>query len=235
MVELSDFLGHILKEITRARVQADFEAIKTAHLYVSKKDGLLKNFPIPRMRLPNIEITMPVAITDVPEGNVEKTNPDLLSQSVVSDLTELFAKKNIEMDTTEIEKIIKEDEFLSKGYFTATSIDILSAKIENLLKTTGQINTSSQDGLKQLVSLIRKQLIKTFNNLPKKPLGIAINPNTSVIKEYNKSPGQEGANVMYIKMCITEDALVMDLKEPSKTDSTHPSKIKPIIKRLSPE
>jgi hypothetical protein len=88
MAELSDFLGHILEEITRARVQADVEAIRTAKMYVSEEDGLLKNFAIPRMRLPNIEITAPVVITDVPEGYVEKTDPNLLSQSVASDLKE---------------------------------------------------------------------------------------------------------------------------------------------------
>lgn len=235
MVELSDFLGHLLKEITRARVQADMEAIKTAQMYAAEKNGLLKNFAIPRMRLPNVEITIPIAITDIPQGHVEKVEPNLLNQLVVHDLKELITKKEIKIDTAQITKIIEEDEFLSKGYLTATSIETFCTKMDNQIKATEPKIRTSQDTHKQVVSLIRKQLIKTFNKLPKKPLGIAINPNTSAIKEFNKSNTQGEANVMYLKMSITEEALEIDFKEPPQSDSNVQAKTKPLIKRLSPE
>ena len=235
MAELSDFMGHILEEITRALVRADIEAIRTARMYVSGEDGLLKNFAIPRMRLPNIEITAPLVITDVPEGYVEKTDPDLLSQSVAIDVKEILATKKININITEIIKIIKEDEFLSKGYLNETSVDTLSIKIGDRVKRTERKTTNSADVHKRVVSLIREQLIKTFNMLPRKPLGIGINPKTSVIKEFNQAAGQGGANVLYLKMSVTEEALEIDFKDPSEPVPADQPKTKPIIKRLSPE
>jgi hypothetical protein len=130
--------------------------------------------------------------------------------------------------------IIKEDEFLSKGCLNETSVDTLSIKIGNQIKGTELKLTSSANVHKQVVSLIREQLIKTFNILPRKPLGIGINPKTSVIKEFNQATGQGGANVLYFKMSITEEALEIDFKDPSEPVPDLP-KTQPIIKRLSPE
>ncbi|MGB8217962.1 MAG: hypothetical protein WCE94_11745 [Candidatus Methanoperedens sp.] len=230
MADLSDFLGHILEEITRARVQADSAAIRTAKLYASDKDGFLKHFPVPRMRLPNIEITAPVVIIDIPEGYMEKTDPNLLSQSVADDVLKILTKKKISLDIAEITNIIKEDESLSKGYLSETSADVLSGKIGTQIKTMATKTISSADVHKKVVSLIHDQIFKTFQLLPRKPMGIVINAKTSAIKELSQTAGQ-GANVVYFKMSITEDAMEIELKDPSEPVSDGQSN----IKRLIPE
>jgi hypothetical protein len=230
MAEFSDFLGHILEEITRARVQADFAAIKTAKLYASDEDGFLKHFPVPRMRLPTIEITAPVVITDVPDGYLEKTDPKLLQQSVTGDLQKLLAQKKIELNINEITQIIRDDEALSIGYLNETSTDILSSKIGNKIKETDTESSRSNTTHKQVISLIKGQLAKTFQQLPRKAVGISINAKSSAVKEFSHAAGQ-GANVVYFKMTITEDAMEIEMKEPSETSSEGQS----TIKRLIPE
>jgi len=221
MAELSDFLGHLLEEVTRARVQADFESIRVAKIYAA--DDLLKTFAIPRMRLPNIEITAPVVIIDVPEGYMEKTDPNLLSQSVAKDVQQILTQNKKRLAITEIVKIIKEDASLSQGYLNETSADILSSKIGNQIKSSAEVH-------KQVVQLIHDQLIKTFQNLPRTTMGIEINAKTSAIKEFSQTAGQ-GANVIYFKMSITEDAMEIELKDPSEPVSNGQSN----IKRLLPE
>jgi hypothetical protein len=65
MPYLGDYLGHILAEITIARMHADLEALRVAELYASHP--LLRSMPVPRFRLPNVEIDAPVAIQRVEE------------------------------------------------------------------------------------------------------------------------------------------------------------------------
>ena len=173
MTDLSDFLGHILEEITRARVQADFESVRTAKLYASDKEGFLKYFAVPRMRLPNVEITAPAVIIDVPEGFMEKTDPNLLSQSVAADVQKILSQNKIRLGIAEIIKIIKEDKSLSQGYLSETSADFLSFKIGNKIKTRDTKSRTSGETHKQVVALIHAQLIKTFQFLPRKAMGIA--------------------------------------------------------------
>jgi hypothetical protein len=230
MAELSDFLGHILEEITTARVQADFATIRTAKMYADDKDGLLQCFAAPHMRLSNLEITAPVIINNLPEGFVEKTDPTLLSQSVTKDLEQILSQKKIRLDITEIIKIIKEDNLLSQGYLNETSANILSSKIGNQIKSADSKSVNSAEAHKQVVALIHEQLLKTFQLLPRKTLGIEINAKTSAIKEFSQTAGQ-GANVVYFKMSITEDAMEIEMKDQSQPVTIGQSK----IKRLLPE
>lgn len=60
MPKLGDYLGQVLSEIARARMQADVEAVRLADLYA--KDALLKLFPVPRFRVLNVKLEIPVAV-----------------------------------------------------------------------------------------------------------------------------------------------------------------------------
>ena len=66
MPNLGDYIGHLLSEITTARVQADLESVRIADLYASHP--LLKHMAVPRFRLPNVTIDAPVAVTQMEEA-----------------------------------------------------------------------------------------------------------------------------------------------------------------------
>ncbi|MCL5267158.1 MAG: hypothetical protein M1469_03525 [Bacteroidetes bacterium] len=73
MPYLGEFIGHLLSELTNARVQADQETLRLAELYAG--DQIMKNMPVPRFRLPNVTIRVPVAVKEVEaaaEGGVTK-------------------------------------------------------------------------------------------------------------------------------------------------------------------
>lgn len=60
MTNLGDYLGQLMSEVVIARVQADLESIRVAELYASHP--LLRHMPIPRVRLPEIQMDVPVVI-----------------------------------------------------------------------------------------------------------------------------------------------------------------------------
>ena len=66
MPYLGDFIGHLLSEITMARVQADLEAVRLAEMYASHP--LLRHMPVPRFRLPTVTLNVPVVIKDMEEA-----------------------------------------------------------------------------------------------------------------------------------------------------------------------
>jgi hypothetical protein len=234
MAELSDFLGHILEEITRARVSADAEAVRTAKRYAADPDGLLKYFPVPRVRLPNVEITAPMIVTIVPAGHVEKTDPDLLSQTIAADLLKMLTQQRIRVATADIVRIIEADASLSKGYLNQSAIDALSVKIGGQIKTSATKVKSSEEVHTEVVALIREQIVETLQALPRSPVGIGIDATTSAVKEFSPAAGQS-ANVLYVKMSISEEALEIEFEQPSESVPAGQPIPVPGIKRLTPE
>lgn len=63
MAYLGDFLGQLVTEVTRARMQADLEAVRVAELYASHH--LLRHMPVPHFRLPDVELEVPVVLQDL--------------------------------------------------------------------------------------------------------------------------------------------------------------------------
>ncbi len=234
MAELSEFLGHILEEITRARVSADVEAVRIAKKYASDPDGLLQCFPVPRMRLPNIEITAPMIVSILPDGYVEKTDPGLLSHTLAADLLKMLTQHKIRINTTEIINIIKADPLLSKGYLSQSAADTLSIQIGDLIKTAASRVKDWEAIHAEVVAHIREQIDLTLKTLPLSPVGIGIDATTSAVSEFNRTASQ-GSNVLYVKMSISEEALEIEFKEPSEPVPPGQPTPLPEIKRLSPE
>lgn len=76
MTNLGDYLGQLMSEVVMARVQADLETVRVAELYASHP--LLRHMAIPRVRLPEIEMEVPVVIAgsdDPREGESPRGGP----------------------------------------------------------------------------------------------------------------------------------------------------------------
>ncbi|MBN1404385.1 MAG: hypothetical protein JW942_07985 [Opitutales bacterium] len=58
---LSELVGAIVSSIAHARGVADAEALRLAHIY--RRNELLKGLPVPRLRLRNINISLPLLIS----------------------------------------------------------------------------------------------------------------------------------------------------------------------------
>lgn len=68
MATLSDLLGALISEFTVARVHADLEAVRMAEIY--RNTPLLEGAPVPRFRLPELSLDIPIAVKDLPAGGL---------------------------------------------------------------------------------------------------------------------------------------------------------------------
>lgn len=69
--KLGDVVGAMLADVARARVRADVEAMRIAETY--SRDPLLRHLSVPRFRLPELVVDLPVLVTGVakPAGSGE--------------------------------------------------------------------------------------------------------------------------------------------------------------------
>jgi hypothetical protein len=65
MTYLGDYLGHLLSEIAIARMHGDLETVRIAELYAAHP--LLRSMPVPHVRVPAIDLEIPVLISGVDE------------------------------------------------------------------------------------------------------------------------------------------------------------------------
>jgi hypothetical protein len=63
MPTLIEYLGGIVNSITQARVMADLQSVEVAEQYA--KHDLLRHFSVPRMRIDDIELTIPIGLEGV--------------------------------------------------------------------------------------------------------------------------------------------------------------------------
>ena len=73
MPTLNEYLGGLFSSITDARVMADVQTVQVAEQYA--KHDLLKHFSVPRMRISDIELTIPVAIENLSERSIPQLDP----------------------------------------------------------------------------------------------------------------------------------------------------------------
>lgn len=86
MTYLGDYIGHILGELTIARAQADGETVRLAEFYADHE--LLKHFPVPRLRLQDIQLEIPVLVLDITDsagGSGPRGGPNSADTALVFD------------------------------------------------------------------------------------------------------------------------------------------------------
>jgi len=98
MITLSEYVGYIFQEITRARVLADSESKRIAEIYA--KDDIMKHFSVPRFKIPEMELTIPVTIagakftTVVEFAQKGKSFRNFLVNEINNRFSDLIVKKN---------------------------------------------------------------------------------------------------------------------------------------------
>lgn len=240
MSELSETLGHLLCEITRARMAADRESVRIARQYAEDDGGLLRHFPVPRMRMPQLELTLPVVVSHIPEGYVTRVAPDMLVSALSANLREALKAQSIHVSTTEIRRIVRADPNLSQGLVsdqlstqlteqlhdhTRRLVDRQAAKAAKVAGSDQAASASqSAERFKAIAAIIRTEVNRTLDALPQRPVGISIDARTQQVKEAN----QGGSFCLNLKLNVTEEGLDMLFEEPGQDRP-------PVLSRLVPE
>ncbi len=210
MTYLGDYLGQLMSEVTKARMNADIEAVRIAEIYA--EHPLLKNMPIPRFRLPTVEIDLPVLvdkITGTEPGESPKLNPDIkdLKLAFTKSMTVVIKELKIKLTREQIKKITliinKDIEDNYKPDETSFNARALADRLTEITtKSTREIggirDTAIISGFKtKLESLSRKQFlsIKLF------PPRLKVLVTSSEIREVGSKE-----NLTIFKLKISEEA-----------------------------
>ena len=241
MSELSETLGHLLCEITRARMAADRESVRIARQYAEDDEGLLRHFPVPRMRMPQLELTLPVVVSHIPEGYVTKVAPDMLIAALSANLKEALKAQSIHVSTTEIRKIVRADANLNQGLVSDQLTNLLTEQLHDhtrrlverqVAKAVAAGNdeavqaSQSAERFKEIAAIIRTQVNRTLDALPQRPIGISVDARTQQVKETN----QGGSFCLNLRLNVTEEGLDMLFEDPAPGQDKPPA-----LSRLVPE
>lgn len=201
--------------MTIARAQADIEAVRIAEVYSSEQ--LLKNFPVPRMRLSNVEINIPMMVSNIDDllkaeepakidtGTIVRISEDIIKSEL--------QKKNITLTNNENAKI--------KRNVKAKSDDVkgIRERAISMQQISGEITKEIYTQLSQISkvkSVLKETEIRSLTNninlrikeelilKRARPARIRIEPLTSQLREVGKPE-----NLVTMKISISEDALEM--------------------------
>jgi hypothetical protein len=85
---LSDVMNAIITSVSKGRQAADFEAMKSAMMY--QKIDLLKGLPVPRMRINNIKVSIPMILSNITPATEADHKP---VTQISSDASKIFVKE----------------------------------------------------------------------------------------------------------------------------------------------
>jgi hypothetical protein len=63
MITLNDYIGSLVSSVADARAQADMQTVRIAEAYAAHP--LLKHFSVPRMRIGDVELSVPIGIQNL--------------------------------------------------------------------------------------------------------------------------------------------------------------------------
>lgn len=240
MAKLSDFLGGLISGISDARVNSDLQSLKIAENYA--KDDLLKHFAVPRMRVVNVELNIPVAIDKLLEKNQKVYEPidnKSFSTKAYRQILSCLEENKLSNDISRILRtsIAENLQILETKIRVNQVEDSLMDFSNNIaLKVIEQVS-SIYKGEKKRILEDRKALLNLQNNIDK---GLytslkdeiklktenTILDSLNVIVESDKLREVKPENVIMIKMTLSEQGMEWIKMENNKGE---------VINKLMPE
>ena len=191
MPNLGDYIGHLLAEITIARMQADVESVRVAELY--SNHPLLKSMPIPHFRLPSVELDIPIAIKEMqeqpnktPRGaptleETRKTFDKTLVKTLIAEKIRLTPEQNKKL-TVALNRTTKS---LTQPPQVAVDINRIANELAiTAAKTIAELDGSVDIKIQNKLETNLKESARTdFINLRKPLSRLQVLVNTSEIRE----------------------------------------------------
>lgn len=119
MPTLNEYLGGLIASVTNARVMADAQTVAVAEQYA--RHDLLKHFAVPRMRIGDIELTIPVAI----EGLVDRVEYQLAPIGNDRFRTEIYREVCASIGATDLPLLASNDLVAALSEETPALIQLL--------------------------------------------------------------------------------------------------------------
>jgi hypothetical protein len=236
MYTLGECLGVLVRDLNRARVIADIESANIAKMYSEHK--LLKHFSIPRMKIQDTEITIPVAVYELEkyiEEEYESIDKEIFLDNMSRKIISSFHVSDEEQKKFLI-VILKrsKDQFISE-------IDIFEKELKNSIDIKRSLSDLCKKTSSGSVELIKreqkgKKILKDtlahlelneekFRNTLAEELILSLQDqiklkkiegkikNAIVAIESDKLREMKTENLLYIKMKISEESMEWQVME----------------------
>jgi hypothetical protein len=215
MPKLNDYIGSLVSSITNARVMSDIQTVKVAEEYA--KHDLLKHFSIPRMRIDDIEMTIPIALDELTEKTETVFEPidNVRFNSVVyKELMNNLGLTKLPLDISKKlrSRIAEETQQLEQKLRITKDLTVLSSYTKDL---TLMILNLEKEIPKISEEVIRKRKIEEMPQQLEKVLMQEIKitnqkkniEDLHVIVEAHKLKEQKPESIIYIKLKISEEGM----------------------------
>lgn len=214
MTSLSDFLGTLASEFTRARVMADLQTKAFAEQYA--EDEILAHFPIPKFRFPEVDLEIPIGIEKLETPAPVPNNPSLEKSKLLAvyyDVVRDYLADH-EVKTTRayyelFRKVISPvlDEFenaLARGSVRGEVLKLFSNQVAEL--ASQQATDRAREVLKKGLSAVAQKIEQaTAPFLPKlqeaEPAKVLVTTNATALA--NLSP----STIMRVKVKLRESGM----------------------------
>lgn len=215
MPNLNEYLGSIISSITNARVMADIQTVKVAEQYA--KHDLLKHFSVPRMRVGDVELTIPVALDALSERTETEYQPidnTRFNSVVYKTLTNSLGRTRLPLKASQqlrnyISKAAQQlEQTLRIGQDIAV-VSVFSQKsVQQLLQLAEEHQLISRENLPKMnAEAMALQLEKAARQEIKVAQQRSVIENLNVIAESHKLREEKPENIIYIKLKISEDGM----------------------------
>ena len=227
MPKLNEYLGSIISSFTNARVMADIQTVQVAEQYA--KHDLLKHFSVPRMRLEDVEVTIPIALDTLAEKTetvyepidnttfssmVYKTLTSGLGLKSMSRVASIQLQSEIAKQTQELEQTLR----INSDISTVTQFSEQISKYT--LSLAREHNLISSDHLQKLDP---QHLAESVNSVARQEIKVSsqreILDQLSVIAESHLLKEVKPESLIYIKLKISEDGMEWQSMEDSKGET----------------
>ncbi|MGS2718863.1 hypothetical protein ACVBE9_11860 [Eionea flava] len=213
MAKLNEYLGSVISSLTNARVMADLQTVKVAEEYA--KHDLLQHFSVPRMRVDDVELTIPIALEATQQklkSHVDTIDNTEFNKSLYKEVTRGLGVTSLpRAASSEIRSLLAENTHALE-------------KRVNLEKTTQPVNAFSDELTNKILSINEKHGIadkelaidkenfkRNISQLAEKQINTnqpaSVIENLEVIAESHLLKEQNPANIIYIKMKVSEDGM----------------------------
>jgi hypothetical protein len=231
MAKLKDYLGSLVKDLNEARYRADIESARIAQLYAN--DPILKHFSVPRMKILETELTIPIAIESLEHSVSVEHDPidnNTLFKEVYNEVKDVLETKSFNANLSKsLKKSIYEDiknleTEIKGGEDTIKSIENFANKVAS--RSIGEIKKDPKERVKlrsrlkkiDIVSddLKREHHLKTMLaanmkqhlvKVVKAPRMIEKIENAHITAESAKLKEYSPQQIVYIKMKVTEESM----------------------------
>lgn len=206
MADLGALLGSLMTGLIGARRMADEQTAALAEYY--KTNPLLEGLSVPRIRIPELTIDIPVLIEDYVEGETgEMRDPKIIAAGAKTVLETFLSKNNININSDFHQKFSEEVEnqiSLLKSKDTAIMNETFTRSVQGaFLETLTKTKTTLSDKEKKVIAEELRAKIPSIS-ISKKPIASSIvaNIKTADVKERASS-----TNVVHLKITLKEEGL----------------------------